>query len=227
VAQYDSADLLARTKLLAKRKAMVSDEDVTDTDWYIYLEEAQTEWMVTLASLIPEPNYTLEQMTTADGGFTYTFAGGAEPIGGHLELRSGRNGALLVPSTDWGNGDFVMEGNLIRIPAGRSRQFSNGLWARYVKAPGLLTAGVQPVLKPAWCRKLLPPRACIKWALAGGLRDPAPFKMEEQRVWGGDPDLLGDTGVLGALKTQYAFSGVQAVQAYNAPDWWNGNPDLT
>lgn len=221
MAQYDSADLLARAKALAKRPPV--DEDVGDAAWYIFLEEAQTEWMTTLASLCPEPNLTLEQLSTSDGGLTYTFA--SEPIGGHIVLRSGRNGQVLLPSTDWGSGDYVIEGQTIRMPNGKARSFSSGIWGWYVKQPGLLSAAVQPVLRPAYARKLLVPRACIKWALSGGLRDPSPYKMAEQRVWAGDPDLMGDTGVLGALRTAYSFSGAQAVDALGA-DWWR-SPDLT
>lgn len=224
MAQYDSADLLARTKRLAKRPG--NDEDTTDADWYVRLEEAQTQWMGVFASLAPEQNYSApELLATLDGGFTYQLA--SEPLGGHLEVRASRGGQLLIPSTDWGSGDFVIEGQTIRIPNGRSRAFSNGPYARYVKAPGLLTAAVQPVLKPAWCRLILPPTACYLHALEGGLRDPNFYLKLMQHRWAGDPDIAGDGGMLQTLKTMYFGAGMAAVASSLDMPWWRNNPDLT
>jgi hypothetical protein len=223
VAQYDSADLLARVKRLAKRPGI--DEDTTDAEWYVRLEEAQTKWMAQFAALVPEQNYAApELLTTADAGLTYQL--GTEPLGGHIEIRHGRDGQLLIPSTDWGTGDFVFEGQTIRMPHGRARTFDQGLYARYVKAPGLLTAGVQPVLKPAWCRLILPPTACYLHALEGGLRDPNFYLKLMQDRWAGDPDLAGDTGMLGTLKTQYFAAGMASVATLDMP-WWRNNPDLS
>ena len=221
MALYDSPDLLARTKRLAKRPT--SDEDITDAQFYIYLQEAQTHWMAQLASLVPESNYGApELLTTADNGYTYTLT--SEPIGGHLELKASLTGTPLLPSTDWGSGDFVMEGQTIRIPGGRTRTFTAGPYARYVKSPGLLDGSNPPVLKPAWCRLLLPPRACYLFALEGGVRDPNPYRALEQKLWAGDPDFAGDGGFLQALKTQYFGAGTQAV-AGQSGYWWQ-NPDM-
>lgn len=222
MAQYDSADLLARVKLMAKRPAL--DEDITDAQWYIYLEEAQTEWMALLAAHVPEFNYSApELMTTPDLGETYTLA--AEPLGGHLEIRASRDGVVLNSGPEWSeNADYTPEGQIIRIPSRRRRIFSNGPYARYVKAPGLLSAAVQPVLKPAWCRLLLIPRACFKWASAGGVRDPSYYDAIEQRMWAGDPDKAGDVGFLGTLKTQHFTSGMAAVASHDQP--WYRNPDM-
>lgn len=224
MAQYDSADLLARTKRLAKRPA--TDEDIADADWYVKLEEAQTKWMGQLASLVPEVNYgPPELLTTSDAGLTYDLV--SEPLGGHLELKASLTGITLLPGTDWGSGDFVIEGQKIRIPGGRRRTFPGGPYARYVKAPGLLSAAVQPVLKPAFCRLLLPPTACLLFALeGGGIRDPNYYRSLIQTLWTGDPDMPGDGGFLQVLKTQYFAAGAASV-ADASGDWWRGNPDLT
>jgi hypothetical protein len=223
MALYDSADLLARTKRLARRPG--TDEDITDPIWYEKLAEAQVQWMGELAALVPEPNYSApEQLTSPDGGFTYTLA--AEPLGGHLELRATRGGLVLLPGTDWGDGDFVLEGQIIRIPGGRSRSFPNGPWARYVKAPGVLDATNQPVMKPAFARLLLPPTACYLFALEGGIRDPGHYEKLMQERWSGNPNLPGTGGILQTLKTQFFAAGQAAVVSANLP-WWRNNPDLT
>lgn len=221
MAQYDSADLLARVKFMAKRPAQ--DEDVTDPQWYIYLQESQTEWMARLAAIAPEFNYSApELMTTADLGETYTLA--AEPLGGHMEIRATRNGVVLNAGPDWSeNADYTAEGQIIRIPSKRRRTFGDGPYARYVKAPGLLDGTNPPVLKPAWCRLLLIPRACIKWASSGGVRDPSIFQDEEDRLWVGEPE-RGIPGFLETLKTQHLTSGMASVATHDQP--WYRNPDM-
>lgn len=223
MAQYDSADLLARCKATAQRPA--TDEDMSDVQWYSFLEEAQTYWIGQLAVHVPEVMYGApELMTTPDAGATYTVAG--YPLG-HLEIRSARNGYLLRPGPEWDEAsDYTQEGQIIRIPGGRTRSFGTlGPYARYVPVPGVLNAGAAPVMKPAHMRLLLVARACYLYALRGGYRDPTPFLQLEQKLWAGDPNLLGDTGYLGQLKTQYFGSGMAAV-AQNDNAWWRGSPDL-
>jgi hypothetical protein len=223
VAQYDSADLLARCKVLAQRPAV--DEDMDDPKWYQFLEEAQTEWVGQIANHAPEVMYgPPELMTTPDGGATYTVAG--YPLG-YMEIRSSRGGPLLRPGAEWDdNADFTQEGQIIRIPSGRTRSFgSTGPYARYVAVPGLLNGATQPVLKPAHMRLLLVATACYLFATRGGYRDPTPYLQLQQKLWHGDPNLPGDIGFLGSLKTQYFGSGMAAIQQ-GSGDWWRGSPDL-
>jgi hypothetical protein len=222
VAQYDSADLLARCKTLAQRPT--TDEDMSDATWYGFLEEAQTYWIGQLAAHVPEVMYDApELMTSSDGGETYTVA--SYPLG-HMEIRASRNGALLRPGPEWDEAaDYTQEGQTIRIPGGRTRSFSSGPYARYVKVPGLLNGATAPVLRPAHMRLLLVARACYLYALRGGYRDPTPFLQLEQKLWAGDPNLAGDTGYLGQLKTQYFGAGMAAVRPLDDA-WWRGSPDL-
>lgn len=221
MAMYDSADLLSRVKVDAQRPA--TDEDVTDAIWYQFLEEAQTYWIGQFAVHAPEVMYGApELMTTSDSGATYTVA--SYPLG-HMEIRSSRSGPLLRPGPDWDpNSDYTPEGQIIRIPDGRRRTFTTGPYARYVAAPGLLSGAVAPVLKPAHMRLLLVPRACYYYALRGGHRDPTPFLQKEQKLWAGDPNLSGDTGFLGQLKTQVFGAGMAAAHGGDAP--WYMSPDL-
>lgn len=223
MAQYDSADLLARLRVALQRPSL--DEAYTDDMLYSFLEEAQSYWMGQLAAHVPELNYSPpELLTTTDGGYTYQL--GSEPLGGHIEVRNGRDGNLLFPSTDWGSGDVVLEGQTLRIPGGRSRLFPSGIYARYIKAPGLLNASNPPVMKPTFCRLLLVPRAAILYCIRGEARNPAPYEMQELRLWAGDPRIPGDTGYLGQLKTQFLGAGVVAAD-WGDPAWWRNNPDLS
>jgi hypothetical protein len=204
---WDSADLLQRCK--DKTKIPQPSEEMDDPAWYRLLTEAQTFWMKKMSATKPEPNYGPPvKMVTADGGLTYTF-GAADADGrfpfplGHAEIRESRNGRLWIPSTDWQQRDFVMEGDRIRIPNGRQRTVGDGPYARFVADPSTpIDANTQPVLKPYSARILLVNRANILWALQGGKRDPAPYEAEENSNW---------DAIVEALATQFFMSGAQAV----------------
>jgi hypothetical protein len=223
MAKYDSADLLERCVRLSMRPT--TDAQQTTADWYAFLTEAQDEWYAHFASIVPEVLYgDPVVLTSADGGYTYTFGldAAGDPIFpiGHVELRTSRNGAVLLPTTDWGNvGDFLLEGNKIRWPNGAARSFgSEGPVARFITPPDVISASVQPVLIPKAARMLLVHRACAKWARRGGMRDPQPFLDQEQELWLGNPE-AGVMGILGTLKTQANFSGAAAV-ADDGAAWW-------
>jgi hypothetical protein len=224
LALYDSADLLAKTKALLKRPS--TDEDLTDAQLYLWLGDAQTYWLGQIAVHCPELNWVSpELLTSSDSGATYTLA--SYPLGG-VEIRSSRSGDLLIPGPDWGDTtDYVIEGQTVRIPHGRTRTFSAGPYARYVATPAALDGSTAPVMKPAYARLLLPARAAITYCLAGGYRDPAPYMAIEQRLWSGDPNMPGDTGILGQLKTQYFASGMAAVKQPYDGAWWRSSPDLS
>lgn len=210
-----SVDLLARTKRLAVRP--VADEDMADTDWYALLTEAQLHWVQQIATMCPEAMYVFEKLTTADGGVSYSF--GAEPLG-HYELRRSPTSELMIPGAEWDpTADFVPNGQSIRFPGQVARSFANGPWGRYVQTPCELSATNEPILRPIASRLLLPPRACEIWASRGGLRDPKPYRDEQDRIWFGNPD-KGQLGVLGALQTQVFLSGAAALPATGGY-WWH------
>lgn len=223
MAQYDSADLLARVKLFANRP--VTDERISDPTWYTLLEEAQSYWLPQIAVHAPELNYVApELMTTADGGLTYTTL--LEPLS-NVEVLATLHGPPLTPGPFWGPGDFCREGQIIRMCYGRARQFGGlGPYARYVPVPGLLdaTPGNEPVLKPAYMRLLLVPRAAYLFSAQGGTLDPTYCLQAEQRLWSGDPNLAGDTGYLGRLKTSDWNGGAAAVRGDSG--LWYMNADF-
>ena len=216
---WDSSNL--RRKLLNKIRRPATDEELlepdgtTDAIWDL-LSEAQDHWMRVLASTFPDSQYGAPvQLTSADSGYTYTFGtdGNGLPIFplGHVEIRESRSGRLLIPSADFGNGDFVMEGDRIRIPGGRTKTFSSGPWARFVTPPASISASVQPVLKPPSARALIVLRAAVIWAQQGGLRDPAPWEQQEAEAWG---------AIANSFATQFHLAGAQAVDDGD-DDWWH------
>lgn len=231
MALWDSADLLERCIRNAKRPA--SDASMAPADWFAYLTEAQQFWVGTLATMAPDSQIGAPvQLVSSDSGYTYDFPwvddadhslGRVFPVG-QVEIRATRGGQLLVPGAEWSDfGDFVAEGDRIRIPGGRARLFPNGPWARFVTIPEELDATHEPVLKPRHARTLLVARACANWARRGGQTDPQPYLDQEHEAWFGAPD-KGVTGLLGMFKSQYAFQGNDAIpEAFEVGTaWWRG-----
>lgn len=209
MANWDSADLLARFKLHALRPT--NDQQITDTQIYQLLADAQFDYYQVFATHCPHVLIGAPAaMSTADSGVTYTFASSVRPL--YVEIFDSATGRLLVPAAYWdGCGDYVWEGDNIRMVRGRSRSFTP--YARVIAPPTVLASGVEPVLVPDYARILLVHRAVATWALRGGLRDSAPFeKKEKDEAWG-DPQRPGDIGIIGNLKTQNPFAGMAAIPA--------------
>jgi len=221
VANWDSADLLARCKRLAQRPS--TDEDMADADWYAFLTEAQDDIVTMIATYDPSAVCNSPTaLSTSDGGLTYTFpsASTAPPLI-LVELTNGKGGTPVTfggYGTDYG--EMVWEGNTLRAARNVARTFADGLYARWVTVGGTLDGSTAPTL-PLQFRKLLVPAAVERYARRGGYRDPAPYAEEFQRLWSGDPRKIGDYGLLGTLRRrqfqQHGGSGGV---------WWIGSPDL-
>ena len=220
MALWDKADLLARCKFYAQRPA--TDESMADADWYSLLTEAQAEVYTMLAGHGVQALYGAPtQMTAAADNKTFTFgqAAGANivPIG-QVEIRRTRTGPLMIPCSEWeSGGDYVFEGDKIRIPSNRT--LTPAPYARFITPPEAIDASTDAVLIPRHARILLVFKACEKWARRGGFRDPSYFVDLFNKAWGGDPNVPGDVGLLGMYKTQFGFSGAIGV-AGSPRKWW-------
>lgn len=224
MAQYDSADLLAKVKVGAKQPTV--SQDMTDVAWYLLLEDGQLGIMGELATHVPEINYGAPtKMVTTDSGLTYFIddgSGGVQEFFGWAEVRGSRSGSLLTIGAEFDPGvDFAIEGFTLRTPDGKTRTFPDGPYVRYVPIPGLLSASVEPVIKPKYARRLIIYRALQYWAARGGLRDPAPYMQLEQREAWGDPNSPGSVGIIPTLKAQ--FYGAYAVPAAQGKWWASGD----
>lgn len=222
MALWDTADLVRRCVFKSRRPDAGADEEMTDSVgvsfWYDLLTEAQDYWYDIIASTVPEVLYGPPVlMQTADNGFTYYFGSPAAnpkvfPIG-HLEIRETRSGRVLIPGADWQEKDFVMEGDHIRLPNGKSKIWPAGPYARFVTRPGAIAAGVEPTLQPPGARILLVNRALILWcSQAGGIRDSSGFEKEEAMNW---------NRIVNALRTQFHLAGAAAIDDEGG-DWWHG-----
>lgn len=205
---------MARCKLESGRDKLSSDASVTDANWYSWLTEAQHHWMRQIAMHCPGIlGWSSATLTSADSGATYTFPSSITPLA--VELYESSTGRFLVPAwyPDPG-GDYVWEGDRIRVPRGGTRSWASGPFARYISPPTTVASDTEPTLKPDFARILMVYRTLISWAERGGLRDPAPFQRLEDRAWFGDPQ-RGDGGILLFLKQQNAFAGAAAFPSAN------------
>lgn len=227
MAYSTSAELLAGFKFFAQRPD--TDESLTDAQIYVLLSKGQEKCYEMWSVHFPQVLYgdpTL--MTTADSGLTYQFASSVFPYGS-VEIRSSRTGALLIPTTDWGDGDYVWEGDQIRIPSGQTRSFADGApYARYISPPDDIDDSTEPTLKPAMARAMILYYALYQWAERGGgmnEADPNRFLGMFQSAWSGDPRLPGDIGILAVLKKQGYGQGMSAMEVSGQP-FYRGSPDL-
>lgn len=214
MATYDSADLLAELKRVTLTGSNTAD--TSTAQYYRLLQNAQVRIARLLATHVPHVNRTVEELGTTDSGYTYTFD--YAPLG-HAELRDGRNGAVVLPASDWNPNGYVIEGQTVRMPNGQPRTFANGLWARYCKTPGALDASNEPSLLPSDIRMGIVYDAAIEWASQGNSADPTPYVVMKRNFFWGDPEQFGDVGVIQSLKSQYYGQGAAAQQADR---WWVG-----
>lgn len=210
---WDTADLVARVKRYINRPT--NDELVTDALIYALLTEAQSEELADLASLAPTSQMGAPvALTSSDGGVTYTF--GTDAAGHAIfplacEVYAEVNGREMR-ACSWNSwGDFVIEGDKIRMPGNTPQTFTAGPYARFVRADGVIDGSTEPILKPANYRIVLVWSALIKFAAIGGLRDPSPWE-ENYRA--------SKLKLLTAVRTQFADSAGVATEGLTTPNWW-------
>lgn len=162
---YQSSDLLAAFS--AASGIPSGSTTVTDATKYTYLAQAQDQVIVQIANTVGNTlwgNPTL--MTSADGGYTYTF--GTDGNGYSLFLLDGHIYPNLnsVPSAPWVPGqDYIDEGILIRSL--NNTPFAVAPYFQGITTPAAMSASVQPVLYPPYARILIPIRAVQNFAEYG------------------------------------------------------------
>lgn len=219
MALWDSADLLEKCR--AEAQEPEGGTSTTDAQWYALLTTSQHKVVRLLAQHVPHVMAQAGTLTTANGGLSYTFTDDVYPLG-YAELRDGPDGPVLWSGSDWSSSaDFVFEGNRIVFPNLASRIFTGSgvsgvLYARYIRTPTTISASVEPSLKPDWARILIVYDAVKEWASQGGLRDSSVWAQKFQHAWAGDPAILGDVGIMGALKTQLRYPGIDPLRRRRA-----------
>jgi hypothetical protein len=181
---WTSADLLDRflTNLgRAHGGAVQADELWTVARSYNTLADAQEQVYTEFAPMVPHAFVSPPlQLTTADGGRTYTFGANVYPMG-HVEVYAEESAGRALYATTYGDlgGDFVIEGALIRSPGNRVRTYARGPFARFVGFPVRMSASVEPSLEPAPARELILWRALSLAAeVSNGELDPSPWNAK-------------------------------------------------
>lgn len=211
---YDSADLLGRLRTFCNRPS--DDELLTDTLGYQLLADGQRRLVLDVAARAPGALLSAPTLlTSADGGYTYTFGTDDDSndafVVGHCEVYARDGGQeLFASSYGDGEGDFVIEGDRIRIPRGQARTFTTGPYARFVKVPLLLSATVAPTFAPVWGRQAIVYEAWRLFCGIGQLRDD---QIAEQFYQGELGRIL--LAIRTAFSTQHAPAGLKQRRP-----WW-------
>lgn len=215
MAYLDSADMLARAKRDAARPS--SDQAVADADWYAWITERHDYWVRQVAVHAPWAMLSAPTtLTSADSGLTYTFASSILPLA--VIVMESVNGRVLRPCTIWDpNGDYHWEGDKMRHPMGRLVTYANGPVAQYVVPGTTVDGSTAPTLLPSALRQAVVAGAVASFMRAGGYKDPTPFERREQAIAWGDPMTPGDVGILGGIKLQNPFRGLEA---FAQPGLW-------
>lgn len=154
---WQSSDLLTRFNAVAGRPTA---DSITDATKYTVLSDGQEEVLAEIASIMPQILYTAPTlMTSADGGFTYTFGTDGD---GYALFPMGRAqiypSLSAVPDYPWRPGvDYLDEGTTIRIP--NNIAFAGPLYWRGITLPQAISASVQPVIQPPPARTLIVTKA--------------------------------------------------------------------
>lgn len=214
----DSRELLKQLRIVTGRPD--TDRDLTDAKGFLFLTQAQSALLYTLANHIPEVlKGPPEKMTTVDGGITYTTAG--EPVG-HVEIYPSKTSRVpFVMGPYWDDrADYSIEGTkTIRFYGPRT--FADGPYARYVRKPGVIDDVAQPILLPQDARRVLPWLAAGLWAASGNIEDPTGYFTTVEHLLWGDPRSPGDIGLIPAYKLQHANGGgLSDVGGLSL--WWRG-----
>lgn len=214
MAMWDSAYLLQECKDGARRPGV--DQAMPDAKWFRFLTAAQVEAYTDLFTSFPDFGYSAPvQLVTLDGGLTYVWPvdadGDRRQPSGHTEVYPTLSAIPDSPLTP--GVDFIFERGLIRFPGGRTRNFPNGPWSRFVADPdAAITASANPQLQPKVARLLLVYKALEKAARRPG----SGMKPDEYR--GLYSEYLQK--MFKRFATAWNRQGAQAAGADSERVWW-------
>ena len=165
---WDSSDLLTRFNDYAQRPD--TNDPLTDAQKYRRLADGQNQVIMECALLMGRVLYaTPAQMTTTDGGYTYTYAVDGSGYAGFPLAGSIYPTRNAIPGYPWvPQRDYLDEGTQIRglyytvIPVAP--------WFYGILSPAPISASVQPVLQPPMARVLIVIQA-VKGFAEEGNRD--------------------------------------------------------
>ena len=167
---YDTSALcLAALRRYIREPSATTGSWPQDADLYAMLTDAENAVKQDLAPRIPHVLLQQTQLTSSDGGYTYTFGTDSEgnrvyPLG-QVEVFSTPSDVPHYPLRPYE--DFVPEGNQIRMPGNSPRTFpSNGPVARFVPMTLKIDGSTNPTLMPMQARELIVIEAARRYGIA-------------------------------------------------------------
>lgn len=212
-----TAELVAEVKEALNRPA---DDDLFDSpgDFHEALTRAQRHFVQKVAVHYPDLVREDATLTSADGGDTYVLP---DDHFGELDVwepPGPPDGRLLEPSLpESGRFGYWQQGRTIHLTS--TKDF-NPLHIRWIPATQVVDAVNDPSL-PEYFREAYIFRAAYELAKKPGYlsEDPRFFKRLAINEWSGDPEDDSDTGIIGMLKNQQAYQGLEGVPTFD-PRWY-------
>ena len=169
---YESSDMLRWFDRWAGRNA--SSDTISPAVKFDYLADAQDYVIQRIAAVSAKTLFAAPyQLTTADGGLTFTYGTDAN---GYALFPMGQTGIYpttsSIPGGAWTPGvDYLDEGTTIRMP--NAVPYTGTLFAYGLQMAPRMSQDVQPVLMPPSIRMLIPRRAVAMFAESGNIRNEA------------------------------------------------------
>ena len=177
MASFDTADCLVQIR----RQCRIQDvtEYPADADLYAFLRDGENRVKHEVGSMCPEIlRGAPVLMTSADGGYTYTFGVDGEsnaiaPIG-HVSIYPSRSQIPFEPLIS--GVEYVFEGTKIRFTEYTPRTFGDGPYAQFITPTLVIAATTTLVTLPVQLRLLAVHDACIRYAQSGAVLDSTPYE---------------------------------------------------
>lgn len=207
---YDTSALcLAALRRYIREPAAATNGWPQDADLYAFLTDAENAVKTDLAPRIPHVLLQQTQLTTADGGLTYTFGTDAEgnaiyPLG-QVEVFSQAADVPFYPLRPYE--DFVAEGSKIRMPNAAPRTFpTGGPVARFVPMTLKIDGSTNPTLQPIQARELIVIEAARRYGIASKQSELVGLAQQDYAT--------ALQRLLTAFQTQYSTAGLAAVRSH-------------
>lgn len=206
---------------MLERMNRPDDDDLFEfpQSYYGALTQAKRKLRRKIARSRSEILYTTDIFTSSDGGTTFTLSD--DHLGELVLFRDPGPGKVkpFIPGLPEGSGHYYIDKRTIKFLS----PYSGTLHVRWVPAATVaINDSVTDSGLPVYCDDFLIWEACgIMAGTPGFMGDRSYFEGKAIQEWKGDPRDESDEGILGILKNQDAYQGMES-SGYDDDRWWVG-----
>lgn len=205
---------------MVRRLNRPQDDDLFEypLEYYQALTRAHKRAYRQVAQHRPQLLYTNTELTSLDGGTTFTLT---DDHYGEMEVYRDPGpprGEVLVPTNPEFGGHYYVDGRDLKM----LYAISSSIHIRWVPRTIADLDEDTDSLLPAYCDEYIIEWACYLLAQKPGfLGDERTFYMNAMREWRGDPEDPSDMGILGVISRQSSHQAYEGLSDQATP-WWRG-----